>query len=395
MTQANSISDSLSSSFGFSVFIVGAVLAVITLLVISGGVKRIGNVTEKLVPFMALFYIITTLYIFISNYNSIPYVFSSIFKNAFSLKAVFGAAGGIAIQKCISMGFRRGIFSNEAGLGASVTVNSCSSVKEPAKQGMWGIFQVFVDTIIVCTMTAFVLLSTSVDAVPIETALQNITEETQYVYIGESMPEDGKVMLTDTDANRVLKISTDGSEYTASANGKKYTISISQSDEYSYTNVMALKGIKDANGNITNISLEPVDGVSLVTLAFSKRLGNISAVILSVAIVLFAFSTVIGWSFYGTKACEYLFGKKSLKAYKIIYVVFVFIGAITKLSVVWGISDTLNGLMAIPNLIALLALSGTVVKITDNFLKRKNGEKLNPMLSSDEEIQFELENGES
>ncbi|MCM1363741.1 MAG: sodium:alanine symporter family protein [Faecalibacterium sp.] len=392
MTQANSISDSLHTSFGVSVYITAAVLAVITLLVISGGIKRIGNVTEKLVPFMALFYIAATLWIFLSNFNFIPYVFGSIFSNAFSFKAVFGAAGGIAIKKCISMGFRRGIFSNEAGLGASVTVGSSSNIREPAEQGMWGIFQVFVDTMIVCTMTAFVLLSTQVDAKPLDKALENISTQTQYVCIkSDDTSDGGKVMLTDIEASEVIQKSADGETYTAMANGKQFGVQLKGNGDYSYTNIMALTGIADKNGEITDIKLESVDGVSLITLAFSQQFGSVAAIMLSVAIALFAFSTIIGWSFYGTKAIEYLFGRKAVGIYRIIFVVIAFVGAVAKLNIVWGISDVFNGLMAIPNLIALLALSGTVTKITRNYLRRQNGENITPILSADEVIQFEME----
>ncbi len=392
MTQANSISDSLKGTLSVSVYVTAAVLMLLTFLIISGGVKRIAGVTEKLVPFMALFYILATLFIIISNSHDIPHVFSSIFKNAFSFKAVFGATGGIAIKKCVSMGFRRGIFSNEAGLGASVTVNASSNIKEPAKQGMWGIFGVFVDTIIVCSMTAFVLLSTHVEALPLEKALDNVSSKVQYVYIGEEDGfEGGKVRLTDINPNRILVTNKEGKTYTLNKDDEIIEVNLSRSDEYSYANVMALKGIYNKRGNLTNIALDKVDGVSLMTLAFNERFGKVASIMLAVSVVLFAFSTIIGWSFYGAKATEYLFGKKSVKFFKVAFVIFTFIGAIAKLNVVWGISDALNGLMALPNLIALFALSGTVVKITNNYLSRKNGEKIKPMLSAHADIQKETE----
>lgn len=387
MTQANSISASLGGVFGLSDYVCGALTAAFTLAVIAGGVKRIGSVTEKLVPFMALFYVGSTLFIFLTNFKSIPYVFSSIFANAFSCKAVFGAAGGLAVSKCITTGFRRGVFSNEAGLGASVTVNACSNITEPAKQGMWGIFQVFADTMIVCTMTAFVLLSTGVDAVPIEEAFNRIGSETQYVYIGQNQTQDGPVMLADKTPNPILKMEAIGKDCT---DGKSRFF-VETTQEYTYANVMALKGVFNSSGELTDVKLEAVDGVSLVTLAFQSRFGSLSAVMLSAAIVLFAFSTVIGWSFYGVKAAEYLFGNKSTKIYKAFYVLFSFIGSVTQISLVWGISDIFNALMAVPNLIALLSLSGTVKKITHNYLNRQNGEKTEPMLSYDAEIQFEQE----
>lgn len=382
MTQANSISDALSSTFGVPVYVSAAVLAVLTFFVISGGVKRIGSVTEKIVPFMALFYISATLYLFISNYKQIPFVFSSIFQSAFSLRSILGAGGGLIVKKAVSVGFRRGIFSNEAGLGASVTVNSASDIKEPVKQGMWGIFQVFVDTIIVCTMTAFVLLSTSVDAVPVSDAIKNISPETQYVYAGEKITnQNGEVMIAGTEP----------SYYKTSEKSSENGFNLTDSDDYSFTGIMALKGVYDETGELADISLNPVDGVSLVTLAFRSRFGNLAAVILAAATILFAFSTVIGWSFYGCKAAEFISGKKGVKIYKFIFVLVSFVGAVIKLSVVWEISDIFNGLMVIPNLIALFALSGTVIKITDNFLKRRSGKNISPLLSAYENIQTEME----
>lgn len=393
MTQANAISDSLNNSFDVPIIISASILCVITFLIISGGVKRIAGVTEKLVPFMAIFYLVATFYVFVYNYRSIPYVFSSIFQNAFSFKAILGGTGGIAIKKCVSMGFRRGVFSNEAGLGASVTVNSCSNVKEPVKQGMWGIFQVFTDTIIVCTMTSFVLLSTSVEAVPLSQSLENISSETQYVYIGEDNNiKQGRVMLADVNANKTVSLVRSSNQHQKLNKNGDYSSLVDRNiNEYSYTNIMALKGIYDKNSTLVDISLKPVDGVSLITLAFSECFGKSASVLLSIAIILFAFSTIIGWSFYGAKATEYIFGKKATFIYKLLFSVTSCIGAVTKLSVVWGVSDIFNGLMIIPNVIALFALSGTVKKITINYLERQKGSKISPMLSYDLETEFEMQ----
>lgn len=378
MTQANSVSDSLSTCFKIPTAFTGLILSAITFVVISGGVKRIGNLTEKLVPFMALFYIITTLIVFLSNFKSFGYVFSSIFKSAFSLTSVTGAVSGQAIKNCISTGFKRGVFSNEAGLGASVTVNSCSSTKEPCEQGMWGIFGVFVDTLIVCTMTAFVLLSTTVEAYNIEYALKNSSAEIQYVYIGnENFQKSKRVYITDTKANKTYKIKN-----IPNTNGYFET---ERTDKYTYTNIMRLHRQYDKNGRLTYISLQEADGVSLVSIAFKERFGTFASALLSISIVLFSFSTIIGWSFYGTKATEYLFGKGSTKAYKLIYTALTFCGSVLKLSVVWAVSDIMNGLMAIPNLIGILALSKKANEIRENYLLRKKGIKVKPMLSAFED----------
>ncbi|MBQ8029247.1 MAG: alanine:cation symporter family protein [Clostridia bacterium] len=373
MTQANTVSSSLNSSFNVSFYLTAIIITAITALIISGGIKRIGEITEKLVPFMALFYISASLLVFLYDIGNISYVFSSIFQGAFSFNSAAGGIVGFAVKECVSVGIRRGIFSNEAGLGASVTVSSLSDVTEPVRQGMWGIFQVFVDTIIVCTMTAFVIISTQVDAVNFETAINDCSKSSHYVYIGNNTDFfEGRVFLTGNIKNNTFKVNSEGT--------------VIKTEKETFTNIMLLT--KGENGEI---KLSEVNGVSLVGLAFKERFGSFSAIIVCVAVCLFAFSTIIGWSCYGEKASQFLFGKKAIKIYKLLYIIFVFVGSITELTVVWGISDIFNGLMAIPNLISLLFLSGTVRKITQNYLRRKKGLKIEPMLSFDRDIQLELE----
>ena len=179
--------------------------------VIVGGIKRMGQVTEKLVPFMALAYIFGALVIFIANYRQIPYVFGSIFKDAFNMAAVGGGVGGYVIKRAITMGFKRGVFSNEAGLGSSVMVNSSSDVKEPVIQGMWGIFEVFFDTIVVCTLTAFVLLSSSSDASTQSKVFSNITTKSQTFSIAEHIADEEEVPLIDKEYNLlIIDVDSDG-----------------------------------------------------------------------------------------------------------------------------------------------------------------------------------------
>ncbi|MBN2874665.1 MAG: alanine:cation symporter family protein [Spirochaetales bacterium] len=301
MTQVNSIASALHDSFGITHLATGIIIAILTSLVIIGGIKRIGQVTEKIVPFMAFAYIVGSLVILVINARQIPVVFGSIVQGAFGIQAVGGGISGALIKKAMTMGFKRGVFSNEAGLGSSVMVHSASDVKEPVVQGMWGIFEVFFDTIIVCTLTAFAVLST---------------------------------------------------------------------------------GALDMG----------VTGVPLVSAAFSHGFGSFAGKFISIAVLLFAFSTVLGWSFYGEKAMEYLFGTKSTIYYKAVFLVFIVIGATMKLALAWDISDTLNGLMAIPNLIGVLALSGTVIAITKDYTKRKilkTETSVEPMLSAYPDIQQE------
>lgn len=393
MAQSNSISSAMQSNFNIPTVVTGVVLAVIAALVVLGGIKRIAKVTEKLVPFMAIFYIAGCLIIFVMNFRHIPYVFSSIFKSAFSFSAVAGGVGGYIIKRAVTMGFKRGVFSNEAGLGSSVMVNCASDVKEPVIQGMWGIFEVFFDTIIVCTLTAFVILSSPANSVSFEEALNNVSTQPQYFTINYT---DGETNLIDSDINPKYIVASDDAgegtytEYSAkTVYGQEFPVKILNSDnvsgenDFTFANVMELKGIqaKDANGNhltnengdpiIGSIEITEVNGVPLVTYAFSQRLGSVSGKILAIAILLFAFSTTLGWSFYGTKALEYLLGTKATIVYKIIFVLFIVIGCTMKLGLAWDISDTFNGLMALPNLIGILSLSGIVVAITKNYIHRR------------------------
>lgn len=302
MSQVNAIAVSLNSAFNIPPLVVGIALAVLIGFILIGGVKRIGAVAEKIVPFMAMIYIILTLSVVVINIDKVPQVFVSIFKNAFGFSAIGGGISGAIVKNAVTLGFKRGVFSNEAGLGSAVIVNSVSDVKEPVQQGMWGVFEVFFDTIVVCTLTAFTVLSTGV------------------------------------------------------------------------------------------LETSKAEGSALVSEAFASVFGQYAGMILSVSITLFAFTTILGWSFYGSKSLEYLFGTKATVVYKIIFSLFLIIGATMNLTLVWEISDTLNALMAIPNLIGVLLLSGDVVRITKNYKSRKfKGEKISPMLSSYDEIQFEQE----
>lgn len=294
MAQSNSIADALNTSFNIDVKATGIITSILVGLVIIGGIKRIGKFAEAIIPFISVIFIIFSIVVLLINIENIPTVISDIFKSAFGVTAVGGGISGALVKKAVSMGVKRGVFSNEAGMGSSVMAHCASDVKEPAVQGMWGIFEVFVDTMVVCTMTALVILSTKV------------------------------------------------------------------------------------------MDFSSADGSALIIKAFEKDLGKAGSIFITFSIVIFAFATLIGWSYFGEKAIEYLFTSKSILVYKVIFTVIAYIGCILKLKLVWDISDTLNGLMAIPNLIALWLLSGTVIKITQNYLirQRKNVKyKPQPMLS--------------
>ena len=305
MTQINTIATSINTaikSYGIdtsasltlfgqqlTVFnvVIGVVIAIIVGLVLLGGVKRIGAVTEKLVPFMAVVYILASLAVVFTNLDSIIPIFVSIFKGAFNPSAVMGGFTGTTIMMAIQKGVGRGVFSNEAGLGSAPMAHAATSETDPVKQGMYGIFEVFVDTIIICTLTALVLLC----------------------------------------------------------------------------------GIR--NGVEVNWGVS--GGAELIIASISMVLGQqLGSTIVAIGIVLFALSTVLSWALYGSRCFEFLFGSKLLPVYQIVFVLVCIVGASMELALVWNIADTLNGFMAIPNLVALLGLSGVVIRLTKEHFSQKN-----------------------
>ena len=329
MGQVNKIVANVASAFdvealsSISVFggvslyniILGVIIMALTAVITLGGVKRIANVAEKIVPFMVVLFVAGSLVIIAINYQAIIPAFKAIFANAFAPEAfVGGGIGGVIVA--MTNGFKRGVFSNEAGLGSSVMVHSNSSVKEPVKQGMWGVFEVFADTMIVCTMTALVVL-------------------------------------------------TSGGLNGGVFNAKTGEIA---------------QGFSDA---------------TLVGGAFNEVFNfgiDFGSKFVAIAMFLFAFTTVLGWSHYGSKAWEYLFGAKTTYVFHIIHVITVIFGAVLTSSLAWDISDTFNGLMMIPNLIGVLFMIPLVVKITKNYIDRKvNKKDVAPVISYDPAIQAEVE----
>lgn len=316
MSQVNSMTANVTKVFrDMSVNIpeiaVGIVLFIAVGAVVVGGLKRVAAITERIVPFMVIVYFAGAIIIIAMHGSLIPAIFVSIFKGAFAMKSVAGGIVGSGIALAMKMGFKRGVFSNEAGLGSSVMVHSSSNVKEPVRQGMWGIFEVFADTIIVCTLTALVILGSG---------------------------------AVDLDTGAFLSITlADGSALESSA---------------------------------------------LVSYSFQKVFGLAGSVFVALAILLFAYSTVLGWSHYGTTAIHYLFGDKAVIPYRLIFCVIVLAGSVMKAQLAWDISDTFNGLMMLPNLIGVIVLSPQVMHCTANYVSRHfRGAKIEPMLSAFPEVQ--------
>lgn len=290
-TQSNSISGVLDLNFSIAPWITGLVLTIIVGVVIIGGVKRIATVNEKLVPVMAIFFILASMVALVFNANKIPSAFSLIFKEAFNFKSAFGGVAGYGILSAMRYGVGRGVFSNEAGLGSAPIAHSASSAEDPVKQGLWGVFEVFITTIIICTMSALVILTSG------------IYSEAFHAGVAPS-----------------------------------------------------------------------VSGAALSSAAFDESLPYVGGVGIAISTVFFALSTILGWAYYGEVSVGYLFknhSKIAIGIYRFIYIAFVFIGAIAEINTVWLIADCFNALMALPNLIALIALSGLVVKITrEHFVKK-------------------------
>ena len=295
MTQVNTIATTVGSAITqftalpestlkIVYLVIGIIVAIISAMVYLGGLKRIGNVTEKLVPFMAIIYIVGCLIVIVTNSQHIGTVFSDIFRGAFNPSAVLGGAIGIGISQAIKKGVGRGVFSNEAGLGSAPIAHAAADTDSPVKQGLFGVFEVFADTIIICTLTALTVMC-------------------------------------------------------------------------------AFTG-----NNAIDIPFGQAAGADLAITAFSTTFGGkASGVVVAIGLTLFALSTVLSWGLYGTRCAEFLFGSKIIKPYQVLFCVFMVVGATMKLDLAWAIADTLNGLMAIPNLVALLLLSPVVVKLVREY----------------------------
>ena len=293
MTQINSIVTSISGTINSFTpinvntanLIIVIIVAIFCAIVLIGGLKRIGQVTEKLVPFMAVIYILSALIIFFAHIGNIGNVLRSIFVGAFTPSAVVGGAAGITISAAVKRGVGRGVFSNEAGLGSAPIAHAAADTDSAVRQGCFGVFEVFADTIVICTLTAFAVLMSG-----------------------------------------------------------------------------------------TPINFGQAAGADLTIAAFGTTFGRVGGIIISVGLTLFATSTILSWCLYGTRCAEFLFKTtKIIKPYQVIFCLVIILGAVTELSLVWDIADTLNGLMAIPNLVGLLGLSPIVIKLTREYF---NGVRL-------------------
>ncbi|MDK2785015.1 MAG: alanine or glycine:cation symporter, family [Bacillota bacterium] len=280
MTQANSVAHALETSFGVPRLASGIVMMVITGIVILGGLKSIVKVTEKLVPFMAIFYILGGIALIIMNIGKLPAALALIFKEAFTGTAAVGGFAGSTVMLAVTKGVARGVFSNEAGLGSAPIVHATARVDHPVQQGLWGIFEVFMDTLVICSITALSIVMTG-----------------------------------------------------AWQTGKS--------------------------------------GAELTMIAFNQAIPHFGTFVVSIGLALFAYSTILSWQYYGEKCWEYLGGPGVRLPYRILFLPPIVLGSLGALNFIWDLADTLNGLMAIPNLIALLGLSPVIAKLTREYFIEK------------------------
>ena len=388
MTQVNSISGNMLSVFGIPTWITGLVVLVLVGLVVIGGLKRIAAVTEKIVPFMVILYILGTIVILITHIGHIPAVFGAIFKGAFAVKAAGGGVIGYGIKKAIEQGCKRGVFSNEAGLGSSVMVHSNSNVKEPVRQGMWGIFEVFADTIIVCTLTAFALLSSGLVDLNAGQTASYLNTTNQVAYYSVDAPEAAPEWAADLGDNVTLTYYTEDLQNPVIELVVKETTETGADGKETVTTEYLDVATGQALADVSESSMSALSKANVLSKVFSLQFSSVGGWFIAIAIMLFAFSTVLGWSHYGTKACEYLFSDRITMIYRIIFVIAVFGGAVMGDNLAWDLADTFNGMMMIPNLIGVLVLSPLVMRITKNYVDRKlRNKNVEPMLSVFPDIQ--------
>lgn len=381
LTQANSISLALDSTFHVPTWVTGAIITVLALLIIIGGIKSISKVSQVVVPLMAVFYIIAGLIIIFGNISNLPSGVAMIFKMAFSVKAIGGGlCGGIvaSMMQGLRFGVARGVFSNEAGMGSAAITAAAASTTDPVRQGYINMTGTFWDTIVVCTITGLCIASSGVLGMTKTAATGVFDINSNNIAIESSAVSDKKTTTTDytvtlEDDNYVLA-PAEGDAITLRKASDDAVISEAMTLDGAYYDKAGNEYIFGKNGSYEYKEL--VQGSELTIEAFKTVLGTPGAWLVTIGIALFAFSTILGWEYHGEKAFEYLFGTHKFNmAYRIIFSLVVYVGATTTLEIAWNFSDIANALMAIPNLICLLAMSGVVAKEMERYQEIIKAEK--------------------
>ncbi len=388
MTQANSIASALNETFHISTAVVGIVITVCALLIIVGGIKSISKVSSVVVPIMAIFYVVCGIVVIIGNISNLPSGLATIFSMAFSLKAVSGGALGTIVASMMGAmryGVARGVFSNEAGMGSAAITAAAATTDNPVRQGYINMTGTFWDTIVVCTITGFAIASSGVLGMTTKSMEGTYTYKDSKMVIEAS--QNDKVTTTEYD------VAVDGNEKITLKNGTtQIVLTPYEGDADLIATGVSKTELKDDgisgtwqgdDKNVYNFGTDGsfirddlVVGSSLTIQAFKTVLGSAGGWLVAIGITLFAFSTILGWEYHGEKAFEYILGThKYNMVYRIIFSLVAYIGATQTLDLVWNLSDIANALMAIPNLICLLVLSGEIARDMKEFQNVIKAEK--------------------
>lgn len=376
--QANTVADVMKTDFQIPVWITGFITASLVAAVILGGIKRIGKVTSKLVPFMGILYVLGAIVILLVNYDAVLPSLWTIVSNAFNPQAGALGVGSGALIFTLSYGVQRGIFSNEAGQGSAPIAHSAAKTDEPVREGVVALLEPFIDTLIICTMTGLVIVSTGAWDMQHKSSIDPTADIVTYTYTaGETGNQTGaeKILYFENGlpTNGTMKhynasVDTMYSDagYSNPFNGQINLIESEEEGLFEATTVISENGSKLANlyGGVVQ------NGAPLTSAAFEKGLSPLipgGGYLVTFAVLLFAISTSISWSYYGDRAAQYLFGFESIFWYRVMFVGMHFFGAVVTLTTIWAFGDVMLGLMAFFNIVALFALSGVAYKITKKY----------------------------
>lgn len=370
--QANTVADTVFTNFNIPVAVTGLITATLVGIVIIGGIKRIGSVTARLTPLMAIIYVFGALVILIMNYDQVLPSLGLIVSSALNPEAGAYGVGSGAIITTMVWGIKRGLFSNEAGQGSAPIAHAAARTDEPVREGVVALLEPFIDTLLICTMTGLVIIITGVwddkhpATIPLSNADTVIRVDAPYngssntLHVIDGVPQNGTLIRYDFSVDTLYA----NVEQTQYFTGKVSTTSPGSGPV----------AISDLGGNSSSLYGNVIEnGASLTSYAFDKGLAPLvpgGKYLVTICVLLFGISTSISWSYYGDRSIQYLMGDKSIIYYRTVYVVMHFVGAILSLSMVWTIGDIALGVMTIPNLIGLFALSGVVVKLTTDYFKR-------------------------
>jgi AGCS family alanine or glycine:cation symporter len=379
MNQSNTLADQVQSQWGVPTVVTGIVFAAVVAAVIIGGIRRIGRVTAILAPSMAVLYVAGALIILVLNISGIPSAFGLIFAQAFAPEPLVGGGVGSIIMT-VMWGIRRGLFSNEAGQGSAPIAHATAKTKEPVREGMVASLGPFIDTLVICTMTGLVITVTgaykdkveqTLDLSEVEIVLAAAASDGQLLDLRRAREERGE-----TTVEVVNGLLADASLFFHESVVEHARFSDSGGDPWSgRLSVDAEEGTVSVAGKAAAPELDGVgllNGAPMTGHAFRKALGGVGGIIVTLAVVLFAVSTGISWSYYGDRSVEYLFGPGAIPIYRWVFIFFFFVGAVLPLKAVWTYGDVALGLMTFPNLVAVLLLTGSVATATREYLSREH-----------------------